>query len=154
MPALLPLVLVIKGFLLQRSLNDASKGGLGSYAIICMCISFLQVSFMCWFAHRFSCGVHPSLFVFSCTAQSKQTTAGIHQQTHRNWITWISTYRFLFLLWSRVSIRHVIHIDHRRKTPPKGVRILDQVPRWQPRTNIDTMSRRARLGFVSAPYTV
>lgn len=50
MPALLPLVLVIKGFLLQRSLNDASKGGLGSYAIICMCISFLQVSFMCWFA--------------------------------------------------------------------------------------------------------
>ncbi|KAF9469521.1 hypothetical protein BDZ94DRAFT_1242597 [Collybia nuda] len=44
MPALLPLVLVIKGFLLQRLLNDASKGGLGSYAIICMCISFLQLN--------------------------------------------------------------------------------------------------------------
>lgn len=42
MPALRPLVLVVKGFLAQRSLNDASKSGLGSYAVILMCISFLQ----------------------------------------------------------------------------------------------------------------
>lgn len=44
MPALRPLVLVVKGFLAQRSLNDASKSGLGSYAVILMCISFLQVN--------------------------------------------------------------------------------------------------------------
>lgn len=43
MPALRPLVLLTKGFLLQRGLNDASKGGLGSFAITCLCISFLQV---------------------------------------------------------------------------------------------------------------
>ena len=42
MPALRPLILVVKGFLSQRGLNDASKAGLGSYAVILMCISFLQ----------------------------------------------------------------------------------------------------------------
>jgi len=44
MPALRPLILVVKGFLSQRSLNDASKSGLGSYAVILMCISFLQMN--------------------------------------------------------------------------------------------------------------
>lgn len=43
MPALRPLVLVLKGFLSRRDLNNAGKCGLGSYALICMCISFLQV---------------------------------------------------------------------------------------------------------------
>jgi DNA polymerase sigma len=42
MPALRPLILVVKGFLSQRGLNDASKSGLGSYAVILMSISFLQ----------------------------------------------------------------------------------------------------------------
>lgn len=42
MPALRPLILVVKGFLSQRSLNDASQSGLGSYAVTLMCISFLQ----------------------------------------------------------------------------------------------------------------
>ncbi|KAG6901977.1 hypothetical protein C0995_006076 [Termitomyces sp. Mi166 len=32
-PALRPLVLLLKGFLRQRKLNDASRGGLGSYAL-------------------------------------------------------------------------------------------------------------------------
>lgn len=44
MPALRPLFLVAKGFLSRRGLNDASTSGLGSYALILMCISFLQVS--------------------------------------------------------------------------------------------------------------
>ncbi|RDB24414.1 Non-canonical poly(A) RNA polymerase PAPD5 [Hypsizygus marmoreus] len=44
MPALRPLLLVLKGFLRQRNLNDASRGGLGSYALTCLCISFLQVN--------------------------------------------------------------------------------------------------------------
>jgi DNA polymerase sigma len=43
MPALCPLILFVKGFLAQRNLNDASKAGLGSYAVTLMCIHFLQV---------------------------------------------------------------------------------------------------------------
>ncbi|KAJ7439957.1 hypothetical protein FB451DRAFT_1301119 [Mycena latifolia] len=44
MPALRPLILIVKGFLAQRSLNNAAYGGLGSYAVTCMCISFLQLN--------------------------------------------------------------------------------------------------------------
>ncbi|KAF8079259.1 hypothetical protein FPV67DRAFT_1468118 [Lyophyllum atratum] len=44
MPALRPLVLLMKGFLRQRKMNDASKAGLGSYALACMCIHFLQLN--------------------------------------------------------------------------------------------------------------
>ncbi|KAG6919057.1 hypothetical protein DXG01_009310 [Tephrocybe rancida] len=44
MPALRPLVLLLKSFLRQRKLNDASKGGLGSYALVCLCIHFLQAN--------------------------------------------------------------------------------------------------------------
>lgn len=43
LPALRPLVLVIKAFLSQRSMNEVYSGGLGSYSVICMVISFLQV---------------------------------------------------------------------------------------------------------------
>jgi non-canonical poly(A) RNA polymerase PAPD5/7 len=53
-PATRPLLLVIKQYLLQRSLNEVFSGGLGSYALIIMMISFLQVSnteymYMCKF---------------------------------------------------------------------------------------------------------
>lgn len=44
MPALRPLFLVAKGFLLRRHLNCSSRASLGSYALICMCISFLQLN--------------------------------------------------------------------------------------------------------------
>ncbi|KAJ7083322.1 hypothetical protein B0H15DRAFT_850579 [Mycena belliarum] len=44
MPALRPLILIVKGFLSQRNLNSAAYGGLGSYVVICMCISFLQLN--------------------------------------------------------------------------------------------------------------
>ncbi len=43
MPELRPLVLVMKGLLARSSFNDPAYGGLGSYAVVCMCISFLQV---------------------------------------------------------------------------------------------------------------
>ena len=43
MPALRPLVMVLKGFLRQRKLHSAASSGLSSYALICMTISFLQV---------------------------------------------------------------------------------------------------------------
>ncbi|KZT09562.1 uncharacterized protein LAESUDRAFT_722526 [Laetiporus sulphureus 93-53] len=43
MPALRSLVLVIKSFLAQRSMNEVFSGGLGSYSIVCMAISFLQM---------------------------------------------------------------------------------------------------------------
>jgi non-canonical poly(A) RNA polymerase PAPD5/7 len=43
MPALRPLVLVMKCFLKQRKLHSAASSGLSSYALICMAISYLQV---------------------------------------------------------------------------------------------------------------
>jgi non-canonical poly(A) RNA polymerase PAPD5/7 len=42
-PALRPLIMIIKLFLSSRGLNEVFKGGLGSYSIICMVISFMQV---------------------------------------------------------------------------------------------------------------
>ncbi|KAI0321278.1 hypothetical protein OF83DRAFT_1081077 [Amylostereum chailletii] len=44
MPALRPLVLVIKGLLAQHGLHSAATSGLSSYAVICMAISFLQLN--------------------------------------------------------------------------------------------------------------
>lgn len=43
LPALRPLVLVVKSFLSQRSMNEVYTGGLGSYSIVCLIISFLQL---------------------------------------------------------------------------------------------------------------
>ena len=42
-PCLEPLVLVLKQFLLQRDLNEVFTGGISSYCLILMTISFLQV---------------------------------------------------------------------------------------------------------------
>lgn len=43
LPALRSLVLIIKSFLNQRSMNEVFTGGLGSYSIVCLAISFLQM---------------------------------------------------------------------------------------------------------------
>lgn len=43
LPALRPLVLIVKSFLSQRSMNEVFTGGLGSYSIVCLVTSFLQV---------------------------------------------------------------------------------------------------------------
>lgn len=45
MPALKPLVLLIKALLEQHGLHSAQTSGLSSYCVICMVISFLQVCF-------------------------------------------------------------------------------------------------------------
>ena len=42
-PALRPLVIITKAFLSMSGMNNAATGTLGSFAIINMCISFLQV---------------------------------------------------------------------------------------------------------------
>lgn len=42
-PCLRFLVYVVKQFLLQRGLNEVYSGGIGSYAIVLMCIAYLQV---------------------------------------------------------------------------------------------------------------
>ncbi|KAI0693342.1 hypothetical protein BC835DRAFT_1406809 [Cytidiella melzeri] len=42
LPALRGLVLVTKAFLSQRKMNEVYTGGLGSYSIVCLAISFLQ----------------------------------------------------------------------------------------------------------------
>ncbi|KAL0579422.1 hypothetical protein V5O48_002593 [Marasmius crinis-equi] len=44
MPALRSLILILKVFLKERRLSDASLGGLSSYALTCMVISFLQLN--------------------------------------------------------------------------------------------------------------
>lgn len=45
--SLLPyLILVLKQFLLQRDLNEVFTGGISSYSLILMAISFLQVSYL------------------------------------------------------------------------------------------------------------
>ncbi|WWC58025.1 uncharacterized protein I303_100560 [Kwoniella dejecticola CBS 10117] len=43
LPGSRQLILVVKSFLSQRSMNEVYTGGLGSYAVICLVISFLQV---------------------------------------------------------------------------------------------------------------
>lgn len=42
-PALPKLVMVLKQFLLQRDLNEVFTGGISSYSLILMTVSFLQV---------------------------------------------------------------------------------------------------------------
>ena len=43
LPVLRALVLIIKAFLGQRSMNEVFSGGLGSYSIVCLAVSFLQM---------------------------------------------------------------------------------------------------------------
>ena len=43
-PNLKYIVLVLKHFLLQRDLNEVFTGGISSYSLILMTVSFLQVS--------------------------------------------------------------------------------------------------------------
>ena len=42
-PVLRPLTLVLKQFLALRLLNEVYKGGLGSYGLLCMLVSFIQM---------------------------------------------------------------------------------------------------------------
>lgn len=46
-PVLPYLIFVLKQFLLQRDLNEVFTGGISSYSLILMVISFLQVRFEC-----------------------------------------------------------------------------------------------------------
>lgn len=43
-PALSKLVYVLKQFLLQRNMNEVFTGGISSYSLILMTVSFLQVN--------------------------------------------------------------------------------------------------------------
>lgn len=43
LPGSRELILVVKAFLAQRSMNEVFTGGLGSYSVICLVISFLQI---------------------------------------------------------------------------------------------------------------
>ena len=43
-PCLRYLVYTVKQLLLQRDLNEVYSGGLGSYALVLMCIAFMQAS--------------------------------------------------------------------------------------------------------------
>lgn len=43
LPGLRQLVLIIKSFISQRSMNEVFTGGLGSYSIVCLVTSFLQM---------------------------------------------------------------------------------------------------------------
>lgn len=59
--SLLPyLILVLKQFLLQRDLNEVFTGGISSYSLILMAISFLQVSLflICLSSLKYFCSCH------------------------------------------------------------------------------------------------
>lgn len=43
LPGARQLIMVVKAFLSQRSMNEVFTGGLGSYSVICLVLSFLQV---------------------------------------------------------------------------------------------------------------
>jgi len=58
-PVLPYLVLLLKQFLNQRDLNDVYTGGLGSYSLILLIVSFFQVNFSGKFFYVFAL-----LFVF------------------------------------------------------------------------------------------
>lgn len=51
LPGARQLILIVKYFLSQRSMNEVYTGGLGSYSVICMVISFLQVRLYCTEIH-------------------------------------------------------------------------------------------------------
>lgn len=44
MPAIRPLVLLLKSFTWRFDAHEVFNGGIGSYALICLVVSFLQVS--------------------------------------------------------------------------------------------------------------
>ena len=66
-PCLRYLAMVLKQFLLQRDLNEVWTGGIGSYSLILMIVSFLQVSHhyarRLWFWCEYLNGFLP---LFSC----------------------------------------------------------------------------------------
>lgn len=53
-PVLPKLVIVLKQFLLQRDLNEVFTGGISSYSLILMTISFLQVKMCFYYFNLFS----------------------------------------------------------------------------------------------------
>ena len=66
MPALRPLILVLKGLLLQHNFHSAASSGLSSYALTCMTISFIQVR------RSLFLSVSQSLYTFLMRASLKQ----------------------------------------------------------------------------------
>nr|CAD7265375.1 unnamed protein product [Timema shepardi] len=64
-PVLPKLVFVLKHFLLQRDLNEVFTGGISSYSLILMTISFLQVQYTLTY---WSLTLHPRQDAFSPTA--------------------------------------------------------------------------------------
>lgn len=43
LPSLRPLIVVFKAFLAQRGMNEVFTGGLSSYSVVCLVLSFLQL---------------------------------------------------------------------------------------------------------------
>jgi non-canonical poly(A) RNA polymerase PAPD5/7 len=62
-PVLAPLVMVLKHFLLERDLNEVFTGGISSYSLILLTISFLQVVK----THSFFFSFFKFCSVYSCT---------------------------------------------------------------------------------------
>lgn len=77
--SLLPyLILVLKQFLLQRDLNEVFTGGISSYSLILMAISFLQVSLflICFHVLQNILGSVP--MPFYCTVSSDAPCSAQH----------------------------------------------------------------------------
>lgn len=68
-PVLPKLVLVLKQFLLQRDLNEVFTGGISSYSLILLTVSFLQVLLLHY-------NIEPPIFRFKKSLNSVSEEAG------------------------------------------------------------------------------
>jgi hypothetical protein len=117
-PVLSKLVLVLKQFLLQRDLNEVFTGGISSYSLILMTISFLQVWHLCRLSDYnqlyFMDIMEYQFIYFSATSKAEC------------FLSWCkfgrSSYRIFWTLWKKLQLyedwdpsegRRHIHIQRR-----------------------------------------
>jgi DNA polymerase sigma len=84
-PCLFPLALVLKQFLSQRRLNEPFNGGVGSYSLIAMIVSFLQVLMAMLSRNRISADITTAprwwFLCKQCTRTNSCHERGVH--SHR-----------------------------------------------------------------------
>jgi hypothetical protein len=118
MPALRPLVMVIKSALAQGGLNDASSSGISSYAVICMCVFFLQVSVegsCTWTDAQFSNEGQPARFT---TGVSFKANCQYEPRNH--------PLRFSGILFRDTAVQEDVYLRLRRAIVAKELSGMDK----------------------------
>lgn len=83
------MILVIKSVLKQRGMNEVYSGGLGSYSIICLVTSFLQVSLQD--THAYHSGDSDQVFYPSPLSYTQRSSVATSIQT-RTWAFYSSSF--------------------------------------------------------------